>query len=125
MYTSLANFRGNFEDTNSSALVIPTKRESLKLAPIVSFNFSCKHKKTDHRVSQKHSIYDRKGTQKNPEKKVTEKKSSLVQNTYSKLPKLAIAFRVLVHNSLYEPIVTCCSPNGALFISWDGLINNQ
>jgi hypothetical protein len=26
---------------------------------------------------------------------------------------------------LYEPIVPCCSPNGALFISCDGLINNQ
>jgi hypothetical protein len=50
---------------------------------------------------------------------------SLVENTYSQLPKLAIAFRVLVHNILYEPIVPCCSPNGALFISWDGLINNQ
>jgi hypothetical protein len=70
MYTSLANFRGNFEDTNSSALVIPTKRESLKLAPIVSFNFSCKHKngkKTDHRVSQ-NTVYDRKAHKK-PRKK--------------------------------------------------------
>jgi hypothetical protein len=77
MYTSLANFRGNFEDTNSSALVIPTKRESLKLAPIVSFNFSCKHKNEEKRqttVLVKNTVYDRKGTQKNPEKKETEKK---------------------------------------------------
>jgi hypothetical protein len=43
LYTSLENFRGNFEDTKSSVLVIPMKRESLKVAPTVSFNFSCKH----------------------------------------------------------------------------------